>query len=58
VDRLVAGRRAREVWGRLSNVVVNAGVTKVLNGRRGTNLISFNDHSHLETGDAGLITYR
>jgi broad specificity phosphatase PhoE len=53
----LAGGRV-EVWGRLSNVVVNAGVTKVLNGRRGTNLISFNDHSHLETGDAGLITYR
>jgi broad specificity phosphatase PhoE len=46
------------VWARLSNVVVNAGVTKVLTGRRGTNLISFNDHSHLETGDAALITYR
>jgi broad specificity phosphatase PhoE len=45
-------------WARLSNVVVNAGVTKVLNGRRGTNLISFNDHSHLETGDSALITYR
>ncbi len=44
-------------WARLSRVVVNSSVTKVLSGRRGTNLISFNDHSHLET-DPGLITYR
>ncbi len=44
-------------WSRLSKVVVNSSVTKVLAGRRGTNLISFNDHSHLET-DPGLITYR
>jgi broad specificity phosphatase PhoE len=44
-------------WARLSKVVVNSSVTKVLSGRRGTNLIAFNDHSHLETG-TGLITYR
>ncbi len=47
-----------DAWQRLSKVVVNSGVTKVLAGRRGTKLISFNDHSHLETTDAGLITYR
>jgi broad specificity phosphatase PhoE len=45
-------------WTRLSKVVVNSSVTKVLGGRRGTNLISFNDHAHLESADAGLITYR
>jgi broad specificity phosphatase PhoE len=45
-------------WERLSKVVVNSGVTKVLTGRSGTNLVSFNDHSHLETADASLITYR
>ena len=44
-------------WARMSRVVVNSSVTKVLAGRRGTNLISFNDHSHLES-DPGLITYR
>jgi broad specificity phosphatase PhoE len=47
-----------DAWQRLSKVVVNSGVTKVLTGGRGTNLISFNDHSHLETGNASLITYR
>ncbi len=45
-------------WPQLSKVVVNSAVTKVLTGRRGTSLIAFNDHSHLELADAGLITYR
>jgi broad specificity phosphatase PhoE len=45
-------------WERLSKVVVNSGVTKVVTGRRGTSLIAFNDHSHLEHADADLITYR
>jgi broad specificity phosphatase PhoE len=44
-------------WARLSRVVVNSGVTKVLSGGRGTSLVSFNDHSHLEPGP-DLITYR
>ena len=44
-------------WARLSRVVVNSSVTKVVNGRRGTSLVSFNDHSHLEPGP-DLITYR
>ena len=44
-------------WARLSRVVVNSGVTKVLSGRRGTSLVSFNDHSHLEP-DPDSITYR
>jgi broad specificity phosphatase PhoE len=46
------------VWSRLSKVVVNSSVTKVLSGRRGTNLITFNDHSHLEGADGSLLTYR
>jgi broad specificity phosphatase PhoE len=45
-------------WSRLSKVVVNSSVTKVLAGRRGTNLISFNDHAHLEGVGADLLTYR
>ena len=45
-------------WGRLSKVVVNSSVTNVLAGRRGTNLISFNDHAHLEGVGAELLTYR
>ena len=45
-------------WARLTQVVVNSSATKVLIGRRGTSLISFNDHSHLEAAGPGLITYR
>jgi broad specificity phosphatase PhoE len=45
-------------WARLSKVVVNSSVTKVLTGRGGTNLITFNDHSHLEGVAPDLLTYR
>ena len=51
-------RAALPAWSRLSKVVVNSSVTKVLSGRRGTNLLTFNDHSHLEGGAPGLLTYR
>jgi broad specificity phosphatase PhoE len=44
-----------EQWIRLNRVCVNTGVTKLVNGRRGISLISFNDHSHL-TGSE--LTYR
>ena len=47
---------AAEVWSRLNPVTVNASVTKVVVGRRGATLVSFNDHSHLERD--GLLTYR
>ncbi len=43
---------------RLAPVVVNASLTKVVVGRRGTTLVSFNDHSHLERPEGGLVTYR
>ena len=43
----------------LAPVIVNASVTKIVVGRRGTSLVSFNDHSHLEaTRDDDLLTYR
>ena len=42
---------------RLTPVVVNSSVTKVVTGSRGLSLVSFNDHGHLET-DARLLTYR
>jgi broad specificity phosphatase PhoE len=40
---------------RLAPVVVNASVTRVVSGRRGLTLVSFNDHAHLS---AELLTYR
>jgi broad specificity phosphatase PhoE len=44
-------------WSRLNVVCVNSGVTKVVSGRRGTTLVSFNEHTHVE-GLPGLLTYR
>ena len=46
------------IWTQLNPVTVNASVTKVVVGRRGSTLVSFNDHAHLESADAGMITYR
>ncbi|KRF16463.1 hypothetical protein ASG90_09175 [Nocardioides sp. Soil797] len=43
------------IWGELNKVVVNSSLTKVVVGRGGTRLVSFNEHSHLE-GDG--LTYR
>ena len=52
-DRAQAGR----LWRRLNPVCVNSGVTKVVAGRRGTTLVSFNDHGHLD-GVPDVLTYR
>jgi broad specificity phosphatase PhoE len=46
------------VWSQLNPVTVNASVTKVVVGRRGATLVSFNDHSHLEGADGSLLSYR
>ena len=42
-------------YARLAPVVVNASVTRVVSGRRGLTLLSFNDHQHLPDH---LLTYR
>ena len=44
-------------WPALARVAVNASITKLITGSSGTNLLTFNDHAHLE-GDRSLITYR
>ncbi len=46
------------VFAALNRVLVNASVTKLAIGSTGTNVVSFNDHSHLEAVDRGLVTYR
>jgi broad specificity phosphatase PhoE len=46
-----------ERWPSLARLVVNASITKVISGRMGTSLVTFNDHAHLES-DRALITYR
>lgn len=40
----------------LNRVSVNTGVTRVVVGRQGRSLVTFNEHTHLEAG--GLVTYR
>ncbi|CAL9375556.1 hypothetical protein SUDANB121_00958 [Nocardiopsis dassonvillei] len=42
----------------LNRIVVNGSVTKVMHGRGGTRLLSFNDHAHLEQGGTELMTFR
>lgn len=42
----------------LNRIVVNGSMTKLLHGRSGTQLVSFNDHAHLEHGGPDLMTYR
>lgn len=47
-----------ETWLALNRVCVNTGLTKVVRGRRGTTLVTYNDHAHLEAEDRELLTYR
>jgi len=46
-----------ERWPSLARLVVNASITKIISGRTGTSLVTFNDHAHLES-ERYLITYR
>jgi broad specificity phosphatase PhoE len=43
---------------RFNRVAVNAGITKVTRGGRGTTMVSFNEHGHLERPGGSLVTYR
>jgi len=54
-SHLLAGDAS--LWATLNRVAVNAAVTKVLTGRSGMTLSTYNDHSHLEH-DRELVTYR
>jgi broad specificity phosphatase PhoE len=47
-----------EVFAALNRTLVNAGVTKLAIGSTGTNVLTVNDHSHLEAVDRDLVTYR
>jgi broad specificity phosphatase PhoE len=47
-----------EVFAALNRTLVNAGVTKLVIGSSGTNVLSVNDHSHLELVGRELVTYR
>ena len=41
-----------------NRVAVNTGVTKLISGRRGVTLVSFNEHAHLDQLPNAPITYR
>jgi broad specificity phosphatase PhoE len=45
------------LWMALNKVAVNSAVTKVISGRSGLTLSSYNEHSHVEH-DHRLLTYR
>jgi broad specificity phosphatase PhoE len=42
----------------LNRVMVNGGLTKLIVGAGGLNLLSVNEHAHLEGPDGSLVTYR
>lgn len=46
-----------ELWRRLNVVCANTGVTRLIAGRRGLTLVTFNDDSHFDAAPA-LRTYR
>lgn len=51
--RLIGG--GFDQWIAFNRVTINTGITKIITGRGGTSLVSFNDHGHLPPRDA---TYR
>jgi broad specificity phosphatase PhoE len=46
-----------DLWTRLNRMAVNAALTRLVTGSRGTNLLTYNDQSHLD-GVKGAVTYR
>jgi len=54
-SHLLAGDAS--LWTQLNRVAVNTAVTKLVTGRSGVTLSTYNEHSHLEH-DRSLVTYR
>lgn len=42
---------------KMSQATLNCGITKLVSGRRGVTLLSFNEHAHFEGRAARLLTY-
>lgn len=53
VGRLLSG--GDELWTKLNPVTINTAITKVVSGRSGLTVVSYNEHVHLGTD---LLTYR
>lgn len=45
-------------WRKLNRVIANASLTKIVVGRRGMHLSTFNDHGHFEGEHRHLLSYR
>ncbi|MGW0035317.1 histidine phosphatase family protein [Gordonia sp. NPDC003376] len=45
-------------WPAVSRAMVNASVTKLIVGRRGVSVVSFNEHAHLDDREGGVATFR
>ncbi|MEV6284529.1 histidine phosphatase family protein [Kribbella sp. NPDC051770] len=54
VGRLWSG--ADDLWLRLNPVTINTAITKVVSGRSGLTVVSYNEHGHLDGTDE--LTYR
>ncbi|MDT3439600.1 MULTISPECIES: histidine phosphatase family protein [unclassified Pseudofrankia] len=42
----------------LNRVMINGSITKIVSGRSGTSLISFNEHSHIDAAGREFLSYR
>jgi broad specificity phosphatase PhoE len=47
-----------ELWTNLNRVTMNAAITKVVVGKRGRSVVTFNDTGHLERAGREFLTYR
>jgi broad specificity phosphatase PhoE len=45
-------------WMRLNRVIANASITKVVVGKRGLSLSTFNEHAHFEGEQRSMLSYR
>jgi broad specificity phosphatase PhoE len=54
---LLTGGPDAALWAALNRVAVNTGVTKLVSGRRGLWLSTYNEHTHVES-EPRLLTYR
>ncbi|MGW1344818.1 histidine phosphatase family protein [Kribbella sp. NPDC002412] len=54
VSRLVSGGDG--VWSKLNAITINTAITKVVSGRSGLTVVSYNEHGHLDGSE--LLSYR
>lgn len=45
-------------WMRLNRVIANASITKIIVGKRGLSLSTFNEHAHFEGAQRSMLSYR